>query len=58
MGYRLWVIETILLLNAVFVFGQSSYIVVNEQDSALLRDARVLGRKNQTLTLENYPQNA
>lgn len=58
MGYRLWVIETILLLGTFFVFGQSSYIIVNEPDSALLRDARVLGRKNQTLTLENYPQTA
>ena len=47
-----------LLLNAVFVFGQSSYIVVNESDAELLRDARVLGRKNQTLTLENYATSA
>ena len=46
------------MLNAVFVFGQSSYIVVNETDMELLRDARVLGRKNQTLTLENYAASA
>ena len=52
------IITVFLLLSTIFVFGQSSYIVVNEQDSALLRDARVLGRKNQTLTLDNYPQTA
>ena len=48
------IITIILLLSTVFVFGQSSYIVVNENDAELLRDAKVLGRKNQTLTLENY----
>ena len=52
------IFTVILLLNAVFVFGQSSYIVVNDEDSELLRDAKVLGRKNQVLTLENYPQSA
>lgn len=46
------------ILITVFVFGQSSYIVVNEEDAELLRDAKVLGRKNQTLTLENYPETA
>ena len=49
---------TFFLLSTFFVFGQSSYIVVNEHDSALLREARIIGRKNQALTLENYPQNA
>ena len=47
-----------ILLNAVFAFGQTPYIVVNESDAELLRNAKVLGRKNQTLTLENYPQTA
>ena len=58
MGYRLLVIEALLVLNAVFVFGQSSSIVFNESDVELLRDAKVIGRKNQTLTLDNYPQSA
>ena len=49
------IITLFLLLSTVFVFGQSSYIVVNEPDSELLRDAKIIGRKNQTLTLENYP---
>ena len=52
------IITVILLLNAFFVFGQSSYIVVNEKDAEILRDAKVLGRKHQTLTLENYPEAA
>ena len=52
------IITVILLLNAFFVFGQSSYIVVNEKDAEILRDAKVLGRKHQTLTLENYPETA
>ena len=52
------IITIFLLLSTVFVFGQSSYIVVNKEDTELLRDARVIGRKNQTLTLENYPQSA
>ena len=58
MGYRLLVIEALLILNAVFVFGQSPSIVFNESDVELLRDAKVIGRKNQVLTLENYPQSA
>ena len=58
MGYRLLVIEALIVLNAVFVFGQSSSIVFNESDVELLRDAKVIGRKNQTLTLDNYPQSA
>ena len=52
------IITILLLLSTVFVFGQSSYIIVNKEDAELLREARVFGRKNQTLTLENYPQNA
>ena len=52
------IITIILLLNTVFVFGQSSYIVVNENDAELLREAGVIGRRNPTLTLENYPQSA
>ena len=58
MGYRLWVIEAFLLLSTVFVFGQSPYITINQTDVELLQAAKVLGRKTQTLTLENYPQNA
>jgi len=46
------------MLNAVFVFGQSPSIVYNENDAELLRAAKVLGRKSQTLTLDNYPVNA
>lgn len=52
------IITVIMLLNTVFVFGQSSYIVVNKEDTDLLREAKVLGRKQQTLTLENYPEAA
>ena len=52
------IITILLLLGTVFVFGQSSYIIVNEEDAELMREAKVVGRKNQTLTLENYPQNA
>ena len=52
------IITIILLLNTFFVFGQSSYIVVNENDAELLREAGVIGRRNPTLTLENYPQSA
>ena len=58
MGYRLLVIEALLILNAVFVFGQSPAIIFSESDAELLRDAKVIGRKNQVLTLENYPQSA
>ena len=58
MGYRLFVIEALLILNAVFVFGQSPSIVFNENDAELLREAKVLGRKSQTLTLENYTESA
>ena len=58
MGYRLLVIEALLILNAVFVFGQSPAFIFSESDAELLRDAKVIGRKNQTLTLDNYPQNA
>ena len=52
------IITTFWVLSTVFVFGQTPYIVVNEGDVELLHDARVLGRKNQTLTLENYPESA
>lgn len=53
------IIITILLLwSAVFVFGQSPSIVFGENDAELLRDAKAIGRKNQVLTLENYPQAA
>ena len=58
MGYRLWVIEAIFLLNTVFVFGQSPSIVFNESDAELLRDAKVLGKKTQVLTLDNYTASA
>ena len=58
MGYRLLVIEALLILNAVFALGQSSVITYNEVDSELLRDAKVLGRKSQTLTLDNYAESA
>lgn len=58
MGYRLWVIEAFLLLSTGFVFGQSPYITINQTDVELLQAAKVLGRKTQTLTLEDYPQNA
>ena len=51
-------ITIVFMLSAIFVFGQSSYIVVNEKDAELLRTAKVLGRKNQALTLEKYPEAA
>lgn len=52
------VLTVLFLFNAIITFGQSSSIIYNESDVELLRDAKVIGRKNQTLTLENYPQNA
>lgn len=52
------VLIVLFLFNAIIAFGQSSSIIYNESDVELLRDAKVIGRKNQTLTLENYPQNA
>ena len=58
MGYRLLVIEALLILNAVFALGQSSVIIYNEVDAELLRNAKVLGRKCQTLTLDNYTTSA
>lgn len=58
MTKRSIIIATFLLLNAFFAFGQASYIVYSESDAELLREAKVIGRKNQTLTLENYPQSA
>ena len=48
----------LFLLNTILVFGQSVSIVCSENDAELLRDAKVLGRKNQTLTLENYAESA
>ncbi len=57
MGKKKTIITLLLLLYSVLGFGQGSYIVVNEADSELLKDAKVIGR-NRTLTLENYPQNA
>ena len=47
-----------MLLSTGFVFGQSPYITINQTDVELLQAAKVLGRKTQTLTLEDYPQNA
>ena len=47
-----------LLLNTIFAFCQTSPIVISEADIELLHNAKVFGRKNQTLTLENYPQTA
>ncbi len=58
MGFRLWVIEAIFLLNTVFVFGQSPSIVFSESDAELLRDAKVIGKKTQVLTLDNYTASA
>ncbi len=58
MGYRSLVIGFFLLLGTVFASGQSSDIIVQESDTALLRNARVFGRKNQALTLDNYPETA
>ena len=58
MGYRLWVIEAIFLLNTVFVFGQSPSIVFSESDAELLKDAKVIGKKTQVLTLDNYTASA
>lgn len=52
------IITVFLLLNAVFAFGQSPCVVINESDAMFLRDAKVLGRKTQVLTLENYPMAA
>lgn len=52
------IITILLLLNAFFAFGQASYIVFSESDAELLREAKVIGRKSQALTLENYPQAA
>jgi len=51
-------ITVFFLLNTVFVFGQSSSIVYSESDADLLRSAKVIGGKNQTLTLDDYPQTA
>ena len=48
----------IFLLITVFVFGQSPSVVFNESDVELLRDAKVIGRKSQTLTLDNYTESA
>ena len=58
MGYRLWVIEAFLLLNTIFVFGQSPSIVYSESDAELLRAAKVIGKKTQVLTLDNYAESA
>lgn len=48
----------LFLLNTIFVFGQFVSIVYSENDAELLRDAKVLGRKTQVLTLDNYPETA
>ena len=52
------ILTVILLLSTVFVFGQSSFIVFNDEEVELLREAKIIGRRNSTLTLENYPQTA
>lgn len=46
----------IFLLNTILVFGQNNLVTYSARDAELLRDAKVLGRKQQTLTLENYPE--
>jgi outer membrane protein assembly factor BamA len=51
-------VAILILLNTISVFGQSPSIVYNESDAELLRDAKVLGRKSQTLTLDNYAASA
>ena len=48
----------VLLLNTFFAFCQTSAIVINDTDSELLRAAKVLGRKTQVLTLDNYAESA
>ena len=48
----------LFLLNTFLVFGQSVSIFYDENDIELLRDAKVLGRKSQTLTLDNYAESA
>lgn len=50
------VLTVLFLLDAITSFGQSSSIIYNESDTELLRDAKIFGRKNQVLTLDNYPQ--
>ena len=52
------IITTFWVLSAIFVFGQSHAIVFEARDAELLRNAKVLGRKNQTLTLDNYAASA
>ena len=52
------VLSVLFLFNAIITFGQSSLIIYSESDAELLRDAKVFGRKNQVLTLDNYPQAA
>ncbi len=48
----------IFLLNTILVFGQNNLVTYSVRDAELLRDAKVLGKKSQTLTLENYPEAA
>ena len=48
----------LFVLNTFLVFGQSVSIVYDENDIELLRDAKIIGRKNQVLTLENYAASA
>ena len=52
------VLSVLFLFNVIIAFGQSSSIIYSEGDAELLREAKVIGRKKQTLTLENYPQTA
>jgi outer membrane protein assembly factor BamA len=52
------IISVILLLSTIFVFGQSSSIVYSESDAELLRDAKIIGKKKQVLTLDNYAESA
>ena len=52
------ILSVLFLFNAIIAFGQSSSIIYSESDAELLRDAKVFGRKNQVLTLDNYPQAA
>ena len=46
------------MLNTIFVFGQSPTIVYSESDAELLRDAKVIGKRTQVLTLDNYAESA
>lgn len=52
------VLAVLFLFNTIIAFGQSSSIIYSESDAELLRDAKIIGKKTQMLTLDNYPQTA